>query len=124
MLTRVELPLAVPLIVAGVRTAAVQVVATATLAALVGGGGLGRIINTGFGQQDYGQIVAGGILVAGLALLTEVRAGRGAAVVTPGPPRALRCAPGGPVRRGDGAARRPGCRAWTGRERDDAVTVS
>ena len=51
---RVEFPLAVPLIMTGVRTAAVQVVATATLAALVGGGGLGRIINLGFGQQDYG----------------------------------------------------------------------
>ena len=71
MLTRVELPLAVPLIAAGVRTAAVQAVATATLAALVGGGGLGVIINVGFGQQDRGQIIAGGILVAGLALLTE-----------------------------------------------------
>ena len=45
VLLRVELPLAVPLIAAGVRTAAVQVVATATLAALVGGGGLGVIIN-------------------------------------------------------------------------------
>jgi osmoprotectant transport system permease protein len=71
ILLRVELPLAVPLIAAGVRTAAVQVVATATLAALVGGGGLGKIINSGFGQQDPGQYVAGGILVALLALLTE-----------------------------------------------------
>jgi osmoprotectant transport system permease protein len=49
----------------------VQVVATATLAALVGGGGLGRIITDGFGQQDRPQIVAGGILVALLALVTE-----------------------------------------------------
>jgi len=71
ILFRVELPLAVPLIAAGLRTAAVQVVATATLAALVGGGGLGKIINSGFGQQDPGQYVAGGILVAVLALLTE-----------------------------------------------------
>jgi osmoprotectant transport system permease protein len=71
ILLRVELPLAVPLIAAGLRTAAVQVVATATLAALVGGGGLGVIINTGFGQQDRPQILAGGILVALLALLTE-----------------------------------------------------
>ena len=53
VLTRVELPLAVPLIAAGVRTAAVQVVATATLAALVGGGGLGVIINTGFGARGW-----------------------------------------------------------------------
>lgn len=71
VLLRVELPLAVPLIAAGVRTAAVQVVATATLAALVGGGGLGTVINEGFGQQDRPQIIAGGILVAVLALLTE-----------------------------------------------------
>lgn len=71
VLLRVELPLAVPLIAAGLRTAAVQVVATATLAALVGGGGLGKVINAGFGQQDPGQYVAGGILVAALALLTE-----------------------------------------------------
>ena len=54
VIAKVEFPLAVPLIMTGVRTAAVQVVATATLAALVGGGGLGRIINLGFGQQDYG----------------------------------------------------------------------
>jgi osmoprotectant transport system permease protein len=71
VLLRVELPLALPLIAAGFRTAAVQVVATATLAALVGGGGLGRIITDGFGQQDRPQILAGGILVALLALVTE-----------------------------------------------------
>jgi osmoprotectant transport system permease protein len=71
-LARVELPLALPLVMTGVRTAAVQVVATATLAALVGGGGLGRIINLGFGQQDFGQMIAGAVLVAVLALLTEL----------------------------------------------------
>ncbi|MDQ1620477.1 MAG: osmoprotectant transport system permease protein [Actinomycetota bacterium] len=71
LLVRVELPLALPLIAAGFRTAAVQVVATATLAALVGGGGLGTIINSGFGRQDQGQILAGGVLVALLALGTE-----------------------------------------------------
>ena len=71
VLLRVELPLAVPLIAAGVRTAAVQVVATAALAALVGGGGLGVIINAGFGQQDRAQILAGGLLVAGLALVAR-----------------------------------------------------
>lgn len=71
MLWRVELPLAVPLIAAGLRTAAVQVVATATLAALVNGGGLGLIIAAGFGLQDYGQTFAGGFLVAVLALLVE-----------------------------------------------------
>jgi osmoprotectant transport system permease protein len=49
---RAELPLAAPLLMTGVRTAAVQVVATATLAALVAGGGLGRIITLAFAQQD------------------------------------------------------------------------
>ena len=68
---RVELPLAVPLVMAGIRTSAVQVVATATLAALIAGGGFGRYIIDGFGQQDYTKLVAGGILVALLALGTE-----------------------------------------------------
>lgn len=88
ILLRVELPLAVPLIAAGVRTAAVQVVATATLAALVGGGGLGKIINSGFGQQDPGQYVAGGILVAVLALVTEGALALVQRQVTPGQDRA------------------------------------
>jgi osmoprotectant transport system permease protein len=87
VVARVEFPLAVPLIMTGVRTAAVQVVATATLAALVGGGGLGRIINLGFGQQDYGQIIAGALLVAVLALLTEALLVVVSAALTPGPQR-------------------------------------
>ena len=72
LLRGVEVPLALPLIAAGFRTAAVQVVATATLAALVGGGGLGTLINNGFGNQDKGQIFAGGLLVAALALVVEL----------------------------------------------------
>jgi osmoprotectant transport system permease protein len=72
VIARAELPLAVPLVMTGIRTATVQVVATAGLAALVGGGGLGRLINLGFGQQDYGEVVAGAILVAALAVLTEL----------------------------------------------------
>jgi osmoprotectant transport system permease protein len=72
VLRRLELPLAAPLILAGVRTAAVQVVATATLAALIGGGGLGRLIVDGFHTGSDAQIVAGAILVALLAILTEV----------------------------------------------------
>jgi osmoprotectant transport system permease protein len=71
MLFRVELPLALPLIMTGIRTCAVQVVATATLAALVAGGGLGRIVTAGFDLQDNGQVVAGAILVAVLALVVE-----------------------------------------------------
>lgn len=74
MLLRVELPLAVPYLAAGFRTASVQVVATATLAALVNGGGLGTIITRGFGLSIAaagGQILAGAFLVATLALAVE-----------------------------------------------------
>jgi osmoprotectant transport system permease protein len=84
---RAELPLAVPLLMTGVRTAAVQVVATATLAALVAGGGLGRIITLGFRQQDYGAVLAGAILVALLAVGTEVLLSVVSRLVTPGPSR-------------------------------------
>ena len=87
VIRRVDFPLALPLVMTGVRTAAVQVVATASLAALVGGGGLGRIINLGFGQQDYGVMIAGAILVAALALLTELVLVLLSWVVTPGPRR-------------------------------------
>lgn len=75
VLFSLELPLAAPLVVAGVRTGAVQVVATATLAALIGGGGLGRYIVDGLAQGDYPMMVAGAILVAALALLTEASLG-------------------------------------------------
>ncbi|RLU85803.1 ABC transporter permease [Streptomyces griseocarneus] len=71
LIARVELPLAFPMVVTGVRTAAVQVVATTTLAALPGGGGLGRIITAGFRLTDTAQVVAGAVLVAALALLVE-----------------------------------------------------
>lgn len=81
---KVELPLAVPAIMTGLRTSAVQVVATATLAALVGGGGLGLLINLAFGQQDAGLLLAGAFLVAVLALLTEVLLVLLSRLVTPG----------------------------------------
>jgi osmoprotectant transport system permease protein len=84
---RAELPLALPLVMTGLRTATVQVVATATLAALVGGGGLGTLINLGFGQQDYGLMIAGAILVAALALLTELVLVVLSWALTPGPRR-------------------------------------
>jgi osmoprotectant transport system permease protein len=71
LLTRAELPLAVPYLAAGFRTATVQVLATMTLAALVGGGGLGSFVNEGFGRQDMGEVLAGGLLVAVLCLLFE-----------------------------------------------------
>ena len=68
----VELPLAVPLLMNGIRLAAVQVVATATIAALVAGGGLGNIILLGFGTQDQAAVVAGAVLVAAFALAVEL----------------------------------------------------
>ncbi len=71
VLRDVELPAALPAIVAGIRTSAVQVVATATLAALVAGGGLGRYIVDGFALRQNDRILAGALLVAILALLTE-----------------------------------------------------
>jgi osmoprotectant transport system permease protein len=71
VLRRVELPLAVPLIVTGVRLSAVQVIATATIAALVAGGGLGRIITAGFATQNIPELLAGALLVAAFALLVE-----------------------------------------------------
>ncbi|MWA12671.1 ABC transporter permease [Streptomyces sp. BA2] len=72
LFARVELPLAYPLIMTGVRSAGVQVVATATLAAMAGEGGLGRIITAGFNLQNTPQVVAGALLVALLALFVEV----------------------------------------------------
>lgn len=71
---RVELPLAAPLIVAGLRLALVQVWATATIAALVAGPGLGRIITAGFYHSNYGQGFAGALVVAAVALVLEMSA--------------------------------------------------
>jgi osmoprotectant transport system permease protein len=70
-LRQVELPLALPLILTGIRLAAVQIIATATLGAFVLGGGLGRFINSGFGRQDQAELVSGAVLVAALALTVE-----------------------------------------------------
>jgi osmoprotectant transport system permease protein len=72
---RVELPLTVPLLMAGIRTSAVQVVATATLGAVVGWGGLGRFIIDGFATRDNPKILAGAIVVGALAVLTEIALG-------------------------------------------------
>jgi osmoprotectant transport system permease protein len=93
VLRRVELPLALPLVAAGLRTAAVQVVATATLAAYVGGGGLGRLIADGFGRADPAMTAAGGVLVAALALIVELVLGGLQRRLTPGP-RTRRVMPG------------------------------
>lgn len=72
VLARLEAPLAAPLIVAGLRTAALSVVATATLGAVVAWGGLGRFIVDGLAQRDLGLAVAGSILVAALAIASEI----------------------------------------------------
>jgi osmoprotectant transport system permease protein len=94
LLRQVELPLSVPYLAAGLRTAAVQVVATAALAAFVNGGGLGEIISAGFGigmsNGGGGQIVAGGIVVALLALLVEALLAGVQRWVTPAPLRTNR----------------------------------
>ena len=68
---RIEVPIALPVIAAGLRSATVQVVATATLGALFGFGGLGRYLVDGVAQNDDGQIFGGVFLVAALALLAE-----------------------------------------------------
>jgi osmoprotectant transport system permease protein len=71
VLARIEVPLAAPVILAGARIAALQVVATATLAAVAAGGGLGRFIVDGFASGDRPQVFAGAVLVALLAIVTE-----------------------------------------------------
>jgi osmoprotectant transport system permease protein len=76
VLWKVELPVAMPLIMAGIRTSTVQVVATATLAAFVGLGGLGRYLIDGFAQRDLPQVLGGAVLVAVLSLITELALGR------------------------------------------------
>ena len=68
---RAELPNALPIIIAGTRVAAVQVVATASLGAVVASGGLGRYIIDGFARQEDGRIMAGALLVALLAIATD-----------------------------------------------------
>jgi osmoprotectant transport system permease protein len=83
VLGRLELPLAASLIMGGIRTAAVQVVATATLAAVVAGGGLGRFITDGFATGDDPQVFAGALLVALLAIATELTFGRIERIVSP-----------------------------------------
>jgi osmoprotectant transport system permease protein len=75
ILATIEIPLGLRLILAGMRTSAVNVVATATLGALVAGGGLGRYIVDGLGLQEYDRLFAGALLVAGLAILVEATFG-------------------------------------------------
>ncbi|HEX5465582.1 MAG TPA: ABC transporter permease [Candidatus Limnocylindrales bacterium] len=71
VLGRVELPLALPVVIGGIRSATVQVIATATLGSIFGFGGLGRFLIDGIANHDTGQIFGGVVLVAALALVAE-----------------------------------------------------
>ncbi|MFL1430254.1 MULTISPECIES: ABC transporter permease [unclassified Nocardiopsis] len=85
VLLRLELPVSLPLILIGLRTAAVQVVATATIAAYVGVGGLGRYIFDGQAQQNLSMILGGSVLVVALAIVTTLLfAGARRLLVAPG----------------------------------------
>jgi osmoprotectant transport system permease protein len=82
---RVELPLALPLVVSGIRLALVQVWATATIAALVAGPGLGSLITAGFYRTDYPKAIAAALVVAVVAFLMEVLGGIAERAVAVGP---------------------------------------
>ena len=113
VLRRVEVPLALPLVAAGIRTSTVQVIATATLAAYVGSGGLGRYIRDGFAVRDLPAVFGGALLVALLALTAELLLGLLQRRLTPGRAAAVRPGatqtPGG----GEPGGRRPPERAAT-----------
>jgi osmoprotectant transport system permease protein len=72
VLLKVEIPVALPLILLGLRTAAIFVVATATIAAEIGLGGLGRYIIDGLATNNYGEVAGGAVLVVALALAVQV----------------------------------------------------
>jgi len=72
VMRRIRVPLALPVIFAGIRTAAVQIVSAATLAAFIGGGGLGELITAGMGTLNIAELVLGGLAVAALAMATEL----------------------------------------------------
>jgi osmoprotectant transport system permease protein len=85
VLGRVELPVAAPLIISGIRSAFLQVVATATIAAVVSLGGFGRYVIDGLSQQNYSMMVAGAFLVGLLAIIGDrILAIIGHYVVSPG----------------------------------------
>ncbi len=105
VLIRVELPCALPLVFGGLRSAALQVVATATLAASVSLGGLGRFLIDGQAYRDYGQMAGGALLVAALAMAVDlVFAGLQRVLVSPGL-SAPRISPRRPGRRLSAGAR-------------------
>jgi osmoprotectant transport system permease protein len=89
VLLGVELPLGAPVIMAAARVAAVQIVATAPLGAVVGWGGLGRFIIDGLSQFDMPQVFAGALLVALLAIATDAGLGLAQRIVLPAGVRRL-----------------------------------
>jgi osmoprotectant transport system permease protein len=75
VVSKVEWPLALPLVISGLRSATLQVVATATVAAFASGGGLGQLLTSGQAQSDYPQMFAGAILIAALAIVLDLLLG-------------------------------------------------
>lgn len=85
ILTEVEIPCALPLMLSGIRSAVLQIVSTATVAAYISLGGLGRLLIDGKAQSDYGQMAAGAVLVSLIALVFDLGIGAlTARVVSPG----------------------------------------
>jgi osmoprotectant transport system permease protein len=72
LLRRVQLPIGRPLIINGIRLSSAAIIATATLSALAGGGGLGRYVVDGFSVRDFRVVFAGTLLIVGLVVLSEV----------------------------------------------------
>jgi osmoprotectant transport system permease protein len=97
VLARIELPLAVPAITTGIASAAIQIVATATLGAVFGFGGLGRYLIDGMAQADVGQTVGGALLVAALVIVTEAGFALLGWALTPRGLRAARAAAAGQI---------------------------
>lgn len=96
ILLQVEVPAAAPLVLGGLRFATLQVVATATIAAYVGLGGLGRFIIDGFAVRDFSQMLGGALLVAVLSIAVELVLQALGRLVTPGPDRLRLRAPRAP----------------------------
>lgn len=99
LMVKVELPLALPVILAGVRTAAVQIIATEPLGAFFGGEGLGAYIRQGLGNRDIYQVQAGALLVTGVAIAAELSLVLISRLVTPRGLRPRRSTDAGPRRR-------------------------
>ncbi|HSP37871.1 MAG TPA: ABC transporter permease [Frankiaceae bacterium] len=90
VLLGVELPLALPLLAAGLRTAVLQVFATATIASFVGASTLGNLIADGQATSSYDQVLAGAICIAVIAVILDLLLGAVQALVTPGTANPLR----------------------------------